>query len=385
MVLIFVISGLILLAGAVEWRSHQKHVDSLPVRVNINGIRGKSTVTRLVTAVLNEAGYKTVGKTTGTSARMMLWNQSEEEPIIRRAEGPNINEQKMVVKKASKMGAEALVSECMAVNPDYQEVFQKKLLQANIGVIVNVLEDHMDVMGPTLHEIADAFTATIPYNGYLIVSESPYVDFFQNEAKKRNTKMIVAENHKVEEAYLRKFDYMLFPENVALALAVAKVVGIEKEVALRGMLEANPDPGAMRIKEVQKEEKTAQFVNGFAANDPVSTINIWKNVVQQGYPAERLIVLMNCRDDRVDRTIQFSEDVLPYLPIATLVLIGTRTEPVKEAVRAGRIQVNQVIDMQGEKTEAIYEQLFELADNNIIYGIGNVHGAADPLIDKFQN
>src|SRR5699024_11157865 len=110
----------------------QKHVDSLPVRVNINGIRGKSTVTRLVTAVLNEAGYKTVGKTTGTSARMMLWNQSEEEPIIRRAEGPNINEQKMVVKKASKMGAEALVSECMAVNPDYQEVFQKKLLQANI-------------------------------------------------------------------------------------------------------------------------------------------------------------------------------------------------------------------------------------------------------------
>src|SRR5699024_6575819 len=315
---------------------------------------------------------------------MMLWNQSEEEPIIRRAEGPNINEQKMVVKKASKMGAEALVSECMAVNPDYQEVFQKKLLQANIGVIVNVLEDHMDVMGPTLHEIADAFTATIPYNGYLIVSESPYVDFFQNEAKKRNTKMIVAENHKVEEAYLRKFDYMLFPENVALALAVAKVVGIEKEVALRGMLEANPDPGAMRIKEVQKEEKTAQFVNGFAANDPVSTINIWKNVVQQGYPAERLIVLMNCRDDRVDRTIQFSEDVLHYLPIATLVLIGTRTEPVKEAVRAGRIQVNQVIDMQGEKTEAIYEQLLELADNNIIYGIGNVHGAADPLIDKFQ-
>src|SRR5699024_6758934 len=106
MVLIFVISGLILLVGAVEWRSHQKHVDSLPVRVNINGIRGKSTVTRLVTAVLNEAGYKTVGKTTGTSARMMLWNQREEEPVIRRAEGPQFKEQEQDGKQTTKREAE---------------------------------------------------------------------------------------------------------------------------------------------------------------------------------------------------------------------------------------------------------------------------------------
>lgn len=69
------------------------------------------------------------------------------------------------------LGADALVSECMAVNPDYQIVFQEKLLQANIGVIVNVLEDHMDVMGYTLDEVAEAFTATIPHNGHLIISQ----------------------------------------------------------------------------------------------------------------------------------------------------------------------------------------------------------------------
>src|SRR5690625_5422859 len=72
----------------------------------------------------------------------------------------------------------------MAVNADYQIVFQEKLLKANIGVIVNVLEDHLDVMGPTLDQIADAFLSTIPYNGTLILSESPYVDFFSKEAKK---------------------------------------------------------------------------------------------------------------------------------------------------------------------------------------------------------
>jgi poly-gamma-glutamate synthase PgsB/CapB len=202
MLLIPIILIIALVIGVIEWRQHKKYVHSLPIRVNVNGIRGKSTVTRLITGIIKEAGYKTIGKTTGTSARLIYWDKTEEEPIHRRPEGPNIHEQKMVVKKAAKLGAEALVSECMAVNPDYQIVFQEKLLQANIGVIVNVLEDHMDVMGPTLDEVAEAFTATIPYHGHLIVSESPYVDFYKKEAAKRNTKVIVADNSRISDAYL---------------------------------------------------------------------------------------------------------------------------------------------------------------------------------------
>ena len=217
MLLIPIVLIIALIAGIIEWNAHKKHVRALPIRVNVNGIRGKSTVTRLITGVIKEAGYKTIGKTTGTSARLIYWDKSEEEPIIRRPEGPNIHEQKMVVKKAAELGAQALVSECMAVNPDYQIVFQEKLLQANIGVIVNVLEDHMDVMGPTLDEVAEAFTSTIPYDGHLIISEGPYVHYFKKEAEKRNTKVIVADNNKVDDAYLRQFDYMLFPENVSLA------------------------------------------------------------------------------------------------------------------------------------------------------------------------
>ena len=46
---------------------------------------------------------------------------------------------------AQKKRAEALVCECMAVNPEYQRNYQKQMIQANYGVIVNVLEDHMDL------------------------------------------------------------------------------------------------------------------------------------------------------------------------------------------------------------------------------------------------
>ena len=50
----------------------------------------------------------------------------------------------------------------MAVNPDYQIVFQEDLVKANIGVIVNVMEDHMDVLGPTLQDIAQHLLQRFP-------------------------------------------------------------------------------------------------------------------------------------------------------------------------------------------------------------------------------
>lgn len=384
MILIPIALIIALILGISEWQQHQKYVAATPIRVNVNGIRGKSTVTRLITGIIKEAGYKTIGKTTGTSARMIYWDTPEEEPIVRRAEGPNIGEQKMVMKKAAQLGAEALVSECMAVNPDYQVIFQEKLVQANIGVIVNVLEDHMDVMGPTLNEVAEAFTATIPYNGHLIISEGPYVDFFKKEALKRNTKVIVADNSKISDDYLRQFDYMVFPENASLSMAVAEALGIDERTAYRGMLNAQPDPGAMRIQQVKTAHSLAYFVNGFAANDPVSTLNIWERIKSQGYPTKYPIILMNCRSDRVDRTFQFAHDVLPYLPIDTLILIGEEADPIIDAVNRGKIKVGQLLDLQEESTDEIYETLLEITANNVIYGIGNIHGAAEPLIEKLR-
>ena len=68
--------------GIREQLAQKRNVKKIPIRVNINGIRGKSTVTRLITSILTEAGYKTVGKTTGTAARMIYWFQDDEDIIV---------------------------------------------------------------------------------------------------------------------------------------------------------------------------------------------------------------------------------------------------------------------------------------------------------------
>ncbi|MCT1577899.1 poly-gamma-glutamate synthase PgsB [Oceanobacillus kimchii] len=384
LLIIVLLASLAIFFGIKEKMINDKNVASIPVRINVNGIRGKSTVTRLITGILQEAGYHTVGKTTGTDARMLYWFDSQEAPIKRRLEGPNIGEQRKVISKASDLKADALVSECMAVKPDYQIVFQEKILQANIGLIVNVLEDHMDVLGPTLKEVADSFSEAIPHNGDLIINNSPFVLHFKQMAKQRNTKVHVCDTSIISEDFLKRFEYMVFPENAALALAVADVLGIDHETAFKGMLKAWPDPGAMQIIPVGDMDDPSFLVNGFSANDPMSTINIWERVKQLSYPTDEPVVIMNTRSDRLNRTEQFIKQVLPNIQAETLVVMGDSTGPIVDEYKKGTFPVKNLLDLEKTSTDEIVRVLQPYLSGKTIYGIGNIHGGADELVNRLE-
>lgn len=366
--------------GVYEQIQHNKNLNRIKLRINVNGTRGKSTATRLITGILKESGVKVVGKTTGTSARIIYWNKEEEEPIKRGRLGANIIEQKKVLKKVAKLDASAFVTECMAVNPDYQIIFQEKLVKANIGVIVNVREDHMDLCGPTLDFIAESFTATIPKNGTLIVADSKYNDYFAQEAKKRNSQILIANEKEIPDGYMEKFKYVIFPENIAIALAAAKALNIDKDTALRGILNANPDPGALMIYPLDNKSPT-YFVNGFAANDPNSTRMIWDHITAIGYPTENPMVIVNCRPDRVDRTLQFAEDVLPNMNIDILVAMGETVKPITEGVNTKKISPRQYINAEGLSPHDVHKMIKNYFMNRIIFGVGNIHGGGEELVE----
>jgi poly-gamma-glutamate synthase PgsB/CapB len=150
------------------------------------------------------------------------------------------------------------------------------------------------------------------------------------------------------------------------------------------MLNAHPDPGAMRILTLDMTENPSYFVNGFAANDATSTLNIWERVGMLGYPTQDPIVIMNCRPDRVDRTEQFANDVLPHMQIDCLMVIGTTTSPIVEAYKAGKIKAREVLDLEDQPTKVIYQAIKERMAGRMIYGVGNIHGAAEPLCELFE-
>lgn len=382
MILIIICIALILFLGIREKKRHTHRLNKIPLRININGIRGKSTITRMIYSILREDQYHVIGKTTGTDARMLYWFTDKEYPVIRKPQGANIGEQRDIVQKVVKQKADALVNECMAVNPDYQIVFQEDLVRANIGVIVNVMEDHMDVLGPTLQDIAQAFTATIPRKGKLVVMKDDFTDFFAKEAKKRKTELIVVDKNDIPESYLRKFDYLVFPDNVAIALGVAQAVGVEKDVALRGMLNAPPDPGAVEIKYFNANNTKNVFVNAFAANEPQSTKAILNKVESYDYPYTKKVVILNCRSDRVDRTRQFVENFIEDVEFDTLICTGKSTQMVTDLMQ--RLPEKKYINLENHEFSDIEKAILSESHQALIFCIGNIHGPGGKIAEFIE-
>ena len=380
-VLIGIAVGLLLL----EKRRNERNLKKLKIRVNVNGIRGKSTITRLITRILQEAGYHVVGKTTGTAARMIYWDREEEEEIVRKPRGVSISEQIRVINKAAKAGADALVCECMAVRPDYQKVFQHDILKGGIVVIVNVLEDHLDEMGPTLDQLAWAFGDTIPYHGIAVVPDCEYTEYFRAIAEDRGSKLVVAKPGILPEGYLEKFDYKIFENNCVMALNVARALGIPDDVSFRGMLRAHPDPGALRIEEVRTKNLHSWLINAFAANEPASTLEIWEYLKDMDLPKEDPIVVMNCRPDRVDRSVQFARDCLSLMGPIRLFVIGEKAEPIEHAYQRGKLpNVTEYRNLSNRTVRQIMNELSPLLDEHILFCIGNIHGIGEEFLEAVR-
>ena len=160
------LAGLVAL-GLVERRARDRARTAVPIRVHVNGTRGKSTTTRLIAGALREAGIRTLGKTTGAAPRLILPDGCEQ-PIRRRAPA-SIREQLWVLREAARRRASALVVECMAIDPDLQAVSERDMIAATIGVITNVRLDHGDVMGTTLDQVGAALSATVPHDALLVL------------------------------------------------------------------------------------------------------------------------------------------------------------------------------------------------------------------------
>ena len=279
--------------GWLIWENLQVRRDrkKLAHVVYVNGIRGKSTVTRMIDAGLRAGGWSVFCKTTGT-VPMVIGTDCVERPLFRRGRA-NINEQVRMLRRAAKEGAQILVIECMAVDPALQAVSQQKMLRSDVGVITNVRLDHTAEMGPTLEEICDSLSNTIPDGGVLYTADGAFLDQLRRNGARRNCRVELAR----PDDSLPDFD---FPENVALALAVCRELGVERERALEGILRFQPDPYALSAWRLAGG---AVFVNAMAVNDPQSTQLDYRRVAQRpGAAGRRLVLLLNNRPDRGYRT-----------------------------------------------------------------------------------
>jgi len=371
--------------GVWESRRHSANLDAIPIRIHVNGTRGKSSVTRLIAAGLRAGGRRVFAKTTGTMARMILPDGSEID--VYRVGRPNIIEQTRIVRRAVEEGAEALVMECMAVAPELQPIAEERLVRSTVGVITNARADHLDVMGPTVDDAARVLARTLPRGSVAFTAERDRFRLLEEEAGRRGSRLVFAEAGSVSPSEVDRFSYVEHAENVALALAVCAHLGVGRADALRGMITATPDPGVLRRERVRVGTKDVTFVNAFAANDPDSTRLIWERLgLDKAQPGVQRIVLANCRDDRIQRSEQIAALVARGLNADHVVLSGQGTAVVAfQAVKQG-LDPGRITDLGGYSAEQVYERVLALVERRgVVVGIGNIVGLGQEIVLHFRN
>lgn len=360
-------------------KQHRARLDRVHNHVHVNGIRGKSTVTRMIGGMLNGADVPTIAKTTGTYACVI--DKHSEEHSIRRTGPANIAEQYALIRDWVTEDIDGLVVECMAVKPKYQKICQETILRSPISVITNIRLDHQEDLGDTLEEIAVSLCNTVPENGVLITGERDpkLVEIMRAEAEKRGSRLVVAVETELSRSLVKRFSYQQFEENVAVALAVAEELGLDMDAAVKGMLKAQPDPGTTAIEEVptQHVEKFT-WVPMFAVNDWQSTVKVFRSVSEDLPKDCTRVVLLNNRSDRTDRAQLFIDLVAGELAdeIDRVVLLGDLQTVVEQQIVGSDFggEVINTLEVDSSSGSDLLAHVVDGIEGQVaVFGMVNIH------------
>ena len=328
--LVLLLFILVLVLGIVENAVIRKRIESIPIRILVNGTRGKSSVTRMLVAALNGCGIRTFGKTTGSEARFILPNLSEEE-VSRKKGIRMVREHDLMFRKAIEQGCKAIVCECMAIRDENQRMIGDKLFRPTITVITNSRVDHVDQMGDTVEETASVLCLSIGNSEDVFSSDKVVLKALEGRNCKVHAVGPLAEEF---APCLEKFSFPAYAQNLALVLEVCRALGFGDASVLEAAVNAVPDSGMMGNMEVDGH----LVVNGFAANDALSA-----RALLDGLDMKDVTVIYNNRSDREFRLKVFAS-LFRDAGVTDLVVIGENVNKCRryfvkvlgfEAVREG--------------------------------------------------
>lgn len=278
----------LLLAGVIENRLHQRALAKIPLRILVNGTRGKTTVTRMAASALNAAGLRTYAKTTGSEARRILPDGSETEYRKRRI--VTMMEQLPFVRLAARGKADAIVVECMALRVENQRLMAEKLIRPHYVLMTNAYVDHIEEIGKTEEETVRVLSQSFTDEAVVIAHDRRFGEYAGR---------LIVPSCQVDASAFQDCPYPVHAENVQLVLALAQELNIPQETVLRAIRNVKPDIGM--YKELRLKHLCVR--NAFAANDPTSFSAALDSCARQG----AYTLLYNHRKDRSYRLEAFAQ------------------------------------------------------------------------------
>jgi poly-gamma-glutamate synthase PgsB/CapB len=373
-------------AGLVDSWLHRKALQSIPIRIHVSGTRGRSGVTRLIAAGLRAGGIRACAKTTGAVPRIIFPDGSEY-PVFRPSRA-NVIEQLRVVRAAAQVQADALVLESMALQRAGSSQSESRLVQATHGVITHVRSEPEDARRSELTEVARTLAATVPVAGRLYTAEQRHLTLLKQAGADRGSEVIEIGDDDVASVSwdeLDGFPYVEHPDNVALALKVCVDLGVDREAALRGMWQAQPDPGVMTVYRAEEPGQSMVFINGFSTNDPDTTGKIWALIVRRYGQSRRRLAVVNCHAERADRSRQLADACLTWSPADHYLVVGSGTRTFSQRAMALGMDPDRVTCLEKVTKTQLLAAMDRMAGSSaLVMGMGNISGAGLDLVQHFR-
>ncbi len=375
--------ALMVICLAVERRLLSSRLRQIPLRICITGTRGKSTVTRLVAAAMRQAGRRVMAKTTGSQATLIL-PEGKEEKILRRGT-PSILEAKKLLKRASRLRVDVLVSELMSIRPECLYTESVQMLAPHILILTNIRVDHLAQMGRSSEDVARSLATAIPGHATVFLPEEELSPVFEDTARLMGSRLEPVPRE--SGSLLQEAPALQFGSNIRLALAVAEFCGIDSETALRGMRSARSDFGALKVwtADLGSPARHWYLVSAFAANDPESTRESLDKVGEKiDFGGMRLTGLLNLRSDRGDRTLQWSQalECEPYSRFDRVYFLGDQARALRSKLPAGG---TRWCVLQAKEPVRIMEEITQkTGDDSVLIGMGNMGGAGAELVRHWE-
>ena len=207
----------------------------------------------------------------------------------------------------------------------------------------------------------------------------------QSVANSNKSDIVFSDESTITMDELNKFKYIEHPQNIAIALDVCDKMGIKRDIALKGMHSVQPDLGALIVWKLKVDGGYIQFVNGMAANDPVSTLQIWKFVIDR-YPANTgTAVFFNSRDDRPIRTKQMLELTFKEIKPDYFIIRGDKIDSKIQRLAHYSPDTKVQTFRLNEQLEKTTDAILTLPDDVLVYAIGNQVGEGQEILQKLSN
>lgn len=308
-----------------------KIVRAIPIRILVAGSRGKSSTVRLMQAALVANGRRVFAKTTGTHAAQIEPDGTERD--TRRFGQVSIVEMLDAVLRAGRTGADALVVECMAVQPRLIAQVSEQIVHPTVAIVTNAHLDHLEDEGSTREEVMDALSHVIDGAPFVVTAERDPAALARLtwQADLRGAQVWAAPHTLVSAMDLDN----AHPDNVDIVLATTRALGYPESTSLAGMESASHESGDEPIHDLMWGDFTVRLIDLGAINDPASTVGALHAIAPHVLADAPVVAILVGRSDRPLRSLEFASLLRPGVVDAVLIRGGPQYQVRNILHRAG--------------------------------------------------